>query len=74
MPDKTQNLPPVKKEIVIQSRGERIFALHFTTAEVEAILKFWLEQSYNFDKWDLDLAWENDGSLTVNGHQDIKEG
>lgn len=65
---------PEKKEITIVSRGERTFAMPFSLEEIEAILLAYLSLNYNFAGWSIDLAWENDGSLTVNGHQDIKEG
>lgn len=65
-----------KKEIKIKMQGERHFSVTFTMAEVEDIFRNYFLANYHTEigSMDIDVAWENNGDLTINGHQDIKEG
>lgn len=64
-----------RKEIKKQVRGECTFALTFTSAEVEAIFHDWFIRHHSqfIGNMALEVVWENNGGVTMNGHEEIKE-
>jgi hypothetical protein len=64
------------KVIKIQARGERTFSLTFTSREVQDIFDEWFIRNFHAQIGNMNIQtdYENDGSMTVSGHEEIKEG